>query len=195
MKFLLSVIAAITVFCATGEAQTGVLNPDGSITYTVWPNGDVLKSPVPLAAVEIGPSGVGSYQWQALTAQPGLAVGDAYDIAWNRTWRIGVGAQGQHFTAVGGAFYGHHGGEWYAGNPEPILNFTPAASSVFLSRRERNMFVGSGLVGLEWDFATGNTGSVTAWSASTGFVGTGYVTNSLSVQFQVTYYPATRPSI
>lgn len=188
-------ILALVALCIASPAfagtPKGVLNPDGSITYTVLPNGDIPQHPGPLAAVVVGNTGVGSYYWQPMVAAPGLAVGDEYRIDWDRTWRVTMRAQGQYLWDVGGEFAGWHWGTSYSGSPEHVHQYTPPAGSRELTRRERNLFVGRGDVGLEWDFATGNSGIVTAWSESTGFVGTGYAANSLGLEFQVTYYPAT----
>lgn len=187
MKNLIIALAALCiaspVFAGT---PTGVLNPDGSITYTFTPNDDVPQHPGPLAAVIVGNTGVGSYQWQALTGP--LGVGDDYLIAWDATWNVEMRVQGQTLWDVGGAFYGHHGGTSYSGNPEPVLHFTPSAGSRELSRRERQMFEGSGLVGMDWWFT--NSQTVSAWSESTGYVGVGAALNALNVEFQVTYFPA-----
>lgn len=187
----LAALAAVALLASSAAAGTpkGVLNPDGSITYTITGNDDIPKSPVPLAAVEIGNTGVGSYEWQALTWTPGLAVGDEYLISWDCTWNLEVSAQGQYLADVGGYFAGHHGGTSYSGNPEPVLRFTPSAATAEVPRRLRNLFVGKGDVGLEWQFSNSNT--ISAWSESTGYVGVGVAFNALDIQFQVTYYPVT----
>lgn len=189
MKNLILALAAICIASpASADTPKGFLGADGAIVMDVLPNGDVPKSPVPLAAVEIGPTGVGSYEWQALTWTPGLAVGDNYLITWDCTWNLEVSAQGQYLADVGGYFAGQHGGTSYSGNPEPVLTFTPSAATTEVPRRLRNLFVGKGDVGLEWTFANSNT--ISAWSESTGYVGTGVAFNALDIQFQVTYYPA-----
>lgn len=190
MKNLILSLAALCIASpAFAGTPKGELNPDGSITYTITGNDDIPKSPVPLAAVEVGNTGVGSYQWQVLTMDPGLGVGGNYLITWDCTWNVELSAQGQYLWDVGGEFNGHHGGTSYSGNPEPVLTFTPSAASTFVPRRLRNLFVGKGDVGLEWTFASSNT--ISAWSESTGYVGVGASLNALELEFQVTYYPET----
>ncbi len=194
MKNLILALAATLSTCAGSPAfagtPKGVLNPDGSITYTVMPNDDLPKHPGPLAAVEVGNTGIGAYQWQPITDP--LGVGDNYLISWDCSWSLEMSVQGQYLCDVGGAFAGHHGGTSYSGAPEYVHHYTPPAATREVPRRLRNLFVGKGDVDLDWTLPSdANSNSVSAWSESTGHVGTGFARNALNIEFQVTYYPAT----
>ncbi len=196
MKNLILALAATLSLCTLAQAGTpkGVLNPDGSTTYTVTGNQDVPVSPVPLESVEIAHTGNGSYKFQPLAF--GLVPGDRYAIAWDQHWQVELEVSGQPLAAVGGHFAGAHSGSHYFGNPEHVQEYTAPVGVRVIDRSDRllNAFHGgkSEMVGLEW-FANRDLppSSVTAWGESTGYVGTGAAYNALEVEFSVTYYPAT----